>query len=142
LGESIIAHIYAPYKGEIFADNQANEGSLLLQLSYGEIDFLFTGDLGTNILEQLVAANGENLESEVLKAPHHGSKNSYCESFYQVVQPDYVVFCVGEKNSYGHPAAIVVEYLQSMGALIFRTDLNGTVTFFTDGERLDVHTYK
>ncbi len=113
-----------------------NDASVSLILSYGEHQFLLTGDAGIkteNILMQL--SRGE-LDVEVLKAGHHGSRTSTALHFAQTVSPEYAVISAGKDNSYGHPHPEVVKILQSVGAKIVSTAELGTVRFESDGKVL------
>jgi len=116
---------------------ERNDASTVLQLVYGDIEFMLTGDAGTMVEEYLVYLYGEGLSSEVLKAGHHGSKTSTSEKFLSVVDPDYVVISAGEDNRYGHPHQEVVDLILASGAEMFETK-NGTIQFFTDGVELFV----
>lgn len=126
--------------GQVSGEDEENNGSLVLRLSYGAVSFLFTGDAETPVLEKL-ADGGLLLPSQVLKLSHHGSRDSFAPAFYQAVAPWLVVITVG-RNSFGHPAAPVVSYWQQRGVPVYRTDQNGAVTISTDGQELFVQTVK
>ncbi|OGF95773.1 hypothetical protein A2Y47_02565 [Candidatus Giovannonibacteria bacterium RIFCSPLOWO2_12_43_8] len=79
---------------------------------------------------------GDNLESEVLKVGHHGSKTSSNPLFLEEVNPEYALISVGAKNRYGHPAQITLDNLLAAGAKILRTDIDSTIEFKTDGDSL------
>lgn len=78
------------------------------------------------------------LKSDVLKVGHHGSKYSSSSTFLSTVKPKYAVISVGKDNPYGHPAAITLSKLRSVGAEIFRTDEQGTITITSDGQTIKV----
>ena len=103
---------------------------MVLRLTYGDFSALFTGDLEGSGLKGLLRS-GEDLSADLLKIPHHGSKNSYDEDFYRAVDADAVIISVG-KNSYGHPAESVVEYWSRHYADLYRTDEDGAVTVTVD----------
>ena len=118
-----------------------NNNSIVLSLSYGEIDFLFTGDaeqqaesnmLGTGILRDV----------EILKVGHHGSRTASSQAFLAAVQPDVAIYMAGLGNQYGHPHEETITALQAIGASIYGTDANGTVTVSTDGQTHIVQTEK
>lgn len=115
-------------------DVDTNAGSVVLRLVYGETEFLFSGDAPTSIEEYLVALDGEGLQSEVLKAGHHGSRTSTAESWLHAVDPDYVVVSAGKNNSYGHPHEEVVERIQASGAQKLSTQAGEAITFYSDGK--------
>ena len=103
---------------------------MVLRLTCGDFSALFTGDLEGSGLKGLLRS-GEDLSADLLKIPHHGSKNSYDEDFYRAVDADAVIISVG-KNSYGHPAESVVEYWPRHYADLYRTDEDGAVTVTVD----------
>ena len=82
-----------------------------------------------------------NIQTTVVKVPHHGSDTSSSEHFVQATRPMYAVYCVGADNTFGHPHPAVVERYEHQGVKTLRTDRDGAVVFHTDGEHLTVCTY-
>lgn len=121
---------------ENFISKDTNDFSIVLKLSFGKIDFLFTGDLPKNIEYKLLAQD-LNLESEILKVAHHGSKNSTSEYFLKKVLPEVAVISVGE-NRYGHPTREVLELLSKYDIKVLRTDLDGDIKIISDGKGYQV----
>jgi len=74
----------------------------------------------------------------VYKVAHHGSKTSTSPQFLAAVDPEVAVISVGEDNPFGHPSPEMVEGLiDRLGEdNVYRTDVDGTVEFITDGEKL------
>lgn len=107
--------------------SNVNNTSVVLKLSYGETDFLFTGDLEADAEKVLLSS--ENLDAEVLKVAHHGSKTSSSREFLNAVKPKYAVIEVGEDNCYKHPSETTLKSLGEIGADVLRTDLNGNIKF-------------
>jgi competence protein ComEC len=68
------------------------------------------------------------LRSDVLVAPHHGSQTSSSAPWIAAVQASTVIFPVGYRNRFRHPAAEVVERYEASGATLLRTDTMGAVT--------------
>jgi competence protein ComEC len=130
---------------EVLAPNadytDLNECSLVLRVEFGDIVFLFTGDAGTSS-EQAQLANGFSLKADVLKVGHHGSRTSSTQQYLNAVAPSYAVICCGAGNTYGHPHSEAMTRLTGTGAVIYRTDENGTIIFTTDGESISVSTVK
>jgi len=114
---------------------EANDKSIVARLDYGENSFLFTGDIESGaekeILESLPAGGGgeENIDVDVLKVAHHGSKYSSSEAFLEATSPREAVISVGKNNSYGHPAEAVLNALKSRNIEILRTDEIGDIIF-------------
>jgi competence protein ComEC len=111
-----------------------NNTSLVLKLSYKDVQMLLTGDAEKEVEERLISS-GIDINAEVLKVAHHGSDTSTGEDFLEVVNPKAVVISVG-RNNFGHPSESVVERLKKSGALLFRTDRDGAVIVKTDGRKL------
>ena len=79
---------------------------------------LLAGDIEREQEALLVAEHGGALHSEVLLAPHHGSKTSSTAIFLDAVQPAIGVFQAGYRNRFGHPAEEVVQRYRERGAAI------------------------
>lgn len=113
-----------------------NNYSIVLKLINGKNSFLFTGD-AENLSENEILDTYYNLlDSDVLKLGHHGSITSTSEDFLKAVNPDYGVISVGTGNSYGHPNQEILELLELNDIEYYRTDLNGTIIFSSDGEKI------
>jgi len=114
---------------------EANDKSIVIRLDYGENSFLFTGDIESGaekeILENLPAGRqgGENVDVNILKVAHHGSKYSSSEEFLDAASPNEAVISVGKNNSYGHPTEAVLEALKKGNTEILRTDELGDIIF-------------
>lgn len=113
-----------------------NNNSIVLRLTYGSIDFLFTGDVQSEG-ENVICGGGSTIEAEVLKVAHHGSDYSSTEAFLTKVDPEIAIISVGA-NSYGHPGEEALQRLADAGASIYRTDQCGTIVVTTDGTTYSV----
>lgn len=111
---------------------ETNTASIIARLVYGDSSFMLTGDAPASIEEWLVTLDGAALESDVLKAGHHGSRTSTSDAWLKAVRPGAVVISAGEGNSYGHPHQEVTERIEASGATMFTT-FDGAVTFVSDG---------
>jgi len=110
--------------------SSVNNTSIIAKLSYGETSFLFTGDAFKKVERELVK-RGTDIDSDVLKIGHHGSKTSSAEEFIELVSPGTAVISVGKDNKYGHPHQ---ETLKSLNKIrILRTDLDGNIKIISDG---------
>lgn len=112
-----------------------NEASIGLLVKHKQKSFVFTGDAEYNA-ETDILATGINIDCDVLKAGHHGSKTSNSKSFLEKANPEYVVISCGEDNSYGHPHAEPMNLFRSMGVKIFRIDDQGTIIVESNGQDL------
>lgn len=117
---------------------ETNDTSIILKVTYGESDFLFTGDMEVAAENDMIDYWGDSFdwEMEVLKVGHHGSDTSSGYRFVYELSPTYGVISVGEGNSYGHPHEEPLSRLKDAGVVLFRTDLLGHVIARTDGEEI------
>ena len=104
----------------------ANDTSLVFRLRFGKGAVLFTGDLGSEQEEELLA-RGAPLDCTLLKVGHHGSRYSSSEAFLAAVHPKAAVISAGFANSFHLPAPSTVVHLQHRGIRVYRTDLDGSV---------------
>lgn len=109
-----------------------NNSSIALILRNGENSFLFTGDAEEDA-EYDILANGLDIDCDVYKAGHHGSKTASTKELIEQSSPEYVVVSCGEDNSYGHPHAEPMNLFRSKGMQLFRTDEQGSIIATTDG---------
>lgn len=134
LGGGVLLEILSPAGDS--TKLESNTASIVAKLMYGDVSFLLTGDAPKSIEEYLVVAYGEHLQSNVLKAGHHGSRTSTAEDFVAEVQPDYAVISASIDNRYGHPHVEVTDTLFNYGAVVLETAREGTVSFQSDGAEL------
>lgn len=118
-----------------------NETSLVLDLSFGEFDMLFTGDVEGSGEESLISS-GLLRDYDVLKAAHHGSKNSGTEEFLQITAPEYAVISAGKDNRYGHPHAETLQRLNDAGCTVYSTQDNGAVMIRSDGVTMTINGFQ
>jgi competence protein ComEC len=116
-----------------------NDASMVIRVQQGRFAMLLTGDIGETT-EGTLLASDLPLEAIALKVSHHGSPSSSTMSFLEAVTPQLAVISVGQDNRYGHPDAAVIQRLHDAGALVLRTDQQGTIEIATDGERVWVRT--
>ncbi len=114
--------------GHYSDETDSNDRSLVLMAECDGKKFLLTGDAGEEI-EQKLMDEGINLNCDVYKAAHHGSRNSNSLEFIKAASPEYGVISCSSSNQYGHPHQEVLLNLESVGAEIYRTDRSGDITF-------------
>jgi len=120
--------------------NDENDRSLLLKLEYGDVSFLYTGDL-SNVGENYAATiYPELLKADVLKIAHHGAEESDSQKFLDAVDPEYAYIPVGE-NSYRHPSLKVLERLKTNNIFYYRADYHHDVCFYFDQSGIKGITY-
>ena len=81
---------------------------------------------------------GDDIDCQVLKVGHHGSKTSSSEAFLKAVSPEIAVIQAGAKNRYGHPYQAVLDRLTASAVQIFRTDISGAVIIESNGKNVFV----
>ena len=111
------------------------------RVTYGSTSFLLAADIEAEA-EAVLASNGSEIQSTVLKVAHHGSGTSSTQEFLEAVDLAAAVISVGESNPFGHPNEQVVERLLGQTGIgnLYRTDRDGEVEFATDGRELWVNT--
>ena len=109
----------------------SNDTSIVVNLVFKDVSFLFTGDISDKIEEKLT------VDSDILKVAHHGSKTSSSPEFLQAVSPEVVVISVGE-NKYGHPAPEVLANLKQFNIEILITKELGDIKVISDGNSFKV----
>jgi len=122
--------------GYIDNPEDANNTSLTMRIDCGKASFLITGDAEVEIEDKL-RENNEPIDVDILIAGHHGSYTSSKQYFLNDVTPTATAISAGRDNSYGLPNENVLKRLAAFGP-IYRTDINGSVTFSTDGIQIDV----
>ncbi|MFD1848836.1 MBL fold metallo-hydrolase [Oceanobacillus bengalensis] len=117
----------------------SNEESISILFSYGDIEFLFTGDADKDA-EAAILRSGMNVDADILHLGHHGSDTSSSASFIDAVGPEVAIYSAGAGNSYGHPSPEVVSLVQDAGIKLYGTDVHGTIIVTTDGIDYDIRT--
>ena len=115
-------------------DANKNADSLVIKLSYGEVDILFTGDIEAEGETRLITSL-QDLRSEILKVPHHGSRTSSSAQFIDAVQPRFAIYSLGQRNQFQLPHPEVVERYKVRDCKQLRTDQLGAITVKSDGTR-------
>ena len=108
-----------------------NNDSLVLRVSYGDSSVLLEGDAEKQVERRVAALHHPT--ANLLKVGHHGSANASTSELLASVHPQFAVISVGSGNSFGLPRAEVLGHLANAGARVYRTDLDGAVTFYLDG---------
>lgn len=141
LGPGISAEILWPREPFLMDGGEpaSNDNSTVIQITMDDVSFLITGDIEETAEGILVESmTNDELQSDVLVVPHHGSNSSSTAEFLDTVSPSVAVVPVGLDNQYGHPHDEVMQRLRFRGITIHRTDLDGTVELITDGEQFSV----
>ncbi len=116
----------------------SNDGSIVAKLVYGKTSVLLQGDATAQVERHLVQIESvsNELSGTILKTGHHGSRTSTTPQYVEAVHPEFAVISCGKNNRYGHPHKEVLDTLQKAGVPVLRTDLEGRITFISDGEKM------
>ena len=108
-------HILFPDK-DLIKQNILNNNSIVAKFIYQNYSMLLTGDIEKVAEERLIRKykDTEDLQTNILKVAHHGSKSSSIQQFLDMVKPEIALIGVGEKNTFGHPNSGVVERLENL----------------------------
>jgi competence protein ComEC len=117
-----------------------NEQSLVLKITLEGVRFLCTGDIGKETEETLLE-NGVNVDADILKVAHHGSKNSSEEAFVEAVSPSLAIISAGKNNRYGHPADETLETLKRLGIPYYCTIDTGAILFRMKDGKVSMNKY-
>ncbi len=136
LGEATFKVLYTGSDSET---KELNDTSIVLKMNFGNNSFLFMGDASSNVEKKLLS---KDIEADVLKVGHHGSRYSSSEEFLDEVDAKYAIISCGINNSYKHPHDETLKKLKERNINIYRTDEVGTIIVTTDGEKISVSTEK
>ena len=145
LGSGAFLTILAPQEPLFTKDqmktggNEPNANSIVVRLDYGSFSMLLTGDAEEQTEHKLLTKD-LNLEAQVLKVAHHGSKYATSADFLNRVKPQFAIVSCGAWNRYGHPSQAVLDRLRAVNPTLklYRTDLHGEITITTRGKQNDV----
>jgi competence protein ComEC len=108
-----------------------NNDSMVLHVSYGKTSVLLEGDAERAVERRIASLH--HPRADLLKVGHHGSATSTTPEILAAVKPSFGVISVGFRTSFGLPKPDVLQRLENSGVRVYRTDLNGAVTFYLDG---------
>lgn len=121
---------------------EENDNSIGLKITYRDISFLISGD-STKIAEKdTLSMFNSRLNSDVYIVNHHGSNFSSLPEYVQAISPSIAVISCGTDNTYGHPGEDTIETLKENNCTLFRTDLEGNILFYSDGEKISCQVEK
>lgn len=115
---------------------ETNTGCIVTRYVYRDTSFMLPCDTPGDVERYLAVLEKDRLHADVLKAAHHGSKNSSSPLFVGYVDPAYGVYSRGCDNTYGHPAEHTKETFARFNIQTFDTCTDGTVTFVSDGSEV------
>ena len=100
-------------------------------MSYGDSSALLEGDAERQVERRVAALHHPS--ANLVKVGHHGSSNATTPELVASAKPQFAIISVGSGNSFGLPRTDVLSRLADAGAHVYRTDLDGAVSFYLDG---------
>lgn len=134
-GFPVTMTVLTPVPEAVYSD--LNDYSVTVRIDHGNVSWLLTGDLSEEGEQDLINS-GADINVTAYKAGHHGSSSSSGKEFLSRVTPGLCVISCGKDNSYGHPHEETLERLRAYTSSIYRTDELGTISVYSDGEKLYV----
>jgi competence protein ComEC len=145
LGDGIRLEVLYPNLSQplLLKGENMDDEAMVLRLIWNKVSFLLTSDVGDDVERELLA-QGQEIDSTVLKVGHHGSATSTSDLFLTAVSPELAVISVAAQNDYNLPNDKVVDRLdQCLGQdKVLLTSEQGTIDIRTDGQKLWVKTKK
>ena len=137
--------VLSPNEGSLKNEKRdENEMSLTFRLDYKNHSALFTGDIGKQTMGRMLKDEFaiQNMDVDVLKVPHHGSKNSNIPEFFEMASPKFSVFSYGKNNNYGHPNLETLDSIANTGSVILKTGSSGQVDIYFDKDYISYTEYR
>jgi len=119
-----------------------NNNSCVLRISDGTTALLLTGDIEKKQEKSLVNQLGKQLSSDILIAPHHGSRHSSSVTFIEMVEPQWVVFSAGFMNHWGFPAEEAVNRYQNQDVKMVNSGQSGLIRFQITTQAIKMETFR
>lgn len=123
-----------------------NSASCVMLLEYNDRSYLFTGDAIDEQEKALInSLNAEEKQRfsdvDVYHVAHHGSRDSSCSEFLELIKPKMAVINVGEGNTYEHPHDETLDRIDDYsGTNIFRTDKDGNIIVLANDKDIQIKT--
>jgi competence protein ComEC len=132
-GATIVSVLFPPRDAPVGSEPKNND-SLVLRVSYEESSVLLEGDAERPVERRIAALH--HPRATLLKVGHHGSNNATTPELVASAGAQFAVISVGSGNSFGLPRMETLSRLAAAGARVYRTDLDGAVTFLLDGHSI------
>jgi competence protein ComEC len=129
-GGTLISVLYPPSDAFVW-DKPRNNDSMILRASYGESSVLLEGDAEKQVERRVLEMHRST--ANLLKVGHHGSANATTEELLDSAKAQFAIISVGSQNSFGLLRQETLARLATAGTRVYRTDLDGAVSFYLDG---------
>jgi competence protein ComEC len=121
--------------------NNPNDVSIVTYIRYGDVAYLITGDVETQV-ESSIVSDYPDLTAQILRTGHHGSSTSSSQRFLNSIQPEVAIISCAEKNRFNHPSKQIVKRLEKMEIDTYMTFIHGHIEIVTDGETYRIVTQR
>lgn len=138
--DGVLFRMLSPDPPEWERQRVRNDDSVVMEVLFGAVSIVFTGDAGVEI-EPRIAAQLAPAKLRVLKVGHHGSRTSTSQVLLDAARPAAALISAGRGNVYGHPAPEVLSRLRAARIETFRTDRDGQIDLLTDGRQIVIGTH-
>ena len=132
-GDATVRVLFPPRQWPV-GERPQNNDSMVLRVSYLDSSILLEGDAEKKVERYI--AEAEHPQATLLKVGHHGSANATTPELMDSAKPQFAVISVGTGNSFGLPRMETLARLSESGTRVYRTDLEGAVTFLLDGHSI------
>lgn len=132
--------VFSPHAGDMDSSNNCSIVCKVIERSTGA-KYLITGDSENDRWDSIVRCFGSTLKSDVLDAPHHGSKNGISHGAMKMIKPHTVIVSAGVKNQYGHPDREAKRLFDTYATKWYSTSSGGQ-SILTTVTRLEVKSFK
>ncbi len=134
-------------------DDRLNSDSIVLKVTFGEVDILLTGDAEDFVEQRMIKSYGALLDSDILKVGHHGNSDATSEEFLRIVTPRIGLISNSLAENDGVFDQSVLNLLRAYDVDYYTTDraypnagrydqvLHGNISVTTDGESYVVHVW-
>ena len=116
-----------------------NNSSIVLKMTYKDVSFIFMADVEEPVEDEIF---NKDISADVIKIGHHGSVYGSSNKFLKKVNAKYAVISVGANNDYYHPHEKALKRIKNNNMTLYRTDIDGTIIFSSDGKSLKINTVK
>ena len=131
LADAFIFEIFSPHPQDMTTSNNCSLVVKVTGKSASGFTYLVTGDTENERWKRVNEFFGGRLRSDVMAAPHHGSRNAYNAQTLLHVSPNTVLISAGVDNPYGHPHSEVVQGYTAVASYVFGTYVDGGMSLHT-----------
>jgi competence protein ComEC len=128
----VAVEVLYPPRDAFVWEKPRNNDSMVLRINYRDSSVLLEGDAEKPVERRVAALH--HPQANLLKVGHHGSTNATTAELVDSVRPQFAVISVGAGNTFGLPRLETLSRLAGIGTRVYRTDLDGAVTFYLDGQ--------